>query len=215
MSTPTNQVWKRLYNDVKIHIPGVTDVVYQQILFQVLNDFMDRTNIWFEEVPIAVEPNKLKYTFELQHKGFPNRLMLLYDPSINTPDKKWVQSGVSMLVPGIIDISYSPSTAATWNAVVAKVLNDPTDTENYPDIEAQDTWIIDKYGDGILYGVLGRLQSMPGKPFSNSKDGKGNWQVYIAERGKARTDAIKANVFGGQRWQFPQSFATVRRGGWA
>ena len=58
MSSPS-QPWTRMYNDVKMHIPGLTDAVFQQMLYHVLNDFFDQTNIWTEEVEISVVPEQL------------------------------------------------------------------------------------------------------------------------------------------------------------
>jgi hypothetical protein len=215
MSTPDPpNVWSRVYDDVKMQIPGVIDAVFWQMLYQVVNDFFDRTNIWTEECPINVGPDSLVYPFSISNYGMSNRLLLVYDPAAQDPDRKWVQAGIQMDKPGVITLRYAPSSATLWNVVVAKTL-DTVSTDKYPDIKPADEWIVHKYGDGIHYGVLGRLQSMPGKPYSNPKAGGQNWQYYVTERSKARTDALKANVFGGQRWQFPQAFATVRRGGWA
>jgi hypothetical protein len=59
------------------------------------------------------------------------------------------------------------------------------------------------------------LQSQPAKTYSNPKEAARNMINYVSQRGKARADATKGNVFGGQRWQFPQGYATIRRGGWA
>lgn len=206
--------WDRLFSDVKIDIPGVTNAVFQQVVFFVFRDFCEQTNIWTEEVPINVTPNVTKYPFTVAHLGFPNRLCLLYDPAMKDPDKKWVQGNISMQVPGIIVLSYSPSSAATWNAVIAKIPEDPTNSQNYPDLETADQWIVDKYRQALYHGVLGRLQSQPTKPYTNPALAKFNWQFYIAQRSKARGDVMKANVFGGQRWQYPQSFATAGRSGW-
>lgn len=213
MSAPDPpNVWSRIYSDVKIQIPGVTDAVFKQMLYQVVNDFLDRTNAWYEEVPIAVSPASRTYPFTLT-EGASNRLMMLYDPLDASPDKHWVQGGVQLTNPYVIELRYAPSSAVTWNAMIAKTL-DTVGSEGYPDFNTG-AWIIDKYGDGIHYGILGRLQMMPGKPYSNAKLGASNWQVYVTERGQARTDVLHSNVYGGQRWMFPQSFATVRRGGWA
>lgn len=206
--------WARLYSDVKIDIPGVTSAVFQQAVFFVFRDFCEKTNIWTEEVPINVAPPDTVYPFTVAHLGFPNRLLLLYDPAQIDPDRKWVQGNISMQVPGIIRISYAPSSAATWNAVVAKIPKDPTTSENYPDMESSDEWIVEKYRQGLYHGVIGRLQVSPSKPYTNPAVGRANWQFYIAERGKARGDVQKANVFGGQRWMYPQSFAVSGRKGW-
>jgi hypothetical protein len=209
--------WDRLYSDIKIQIPGVLDAVQAQVTFSLFKDFCDKTNIWWEDIPVPVVPDVLTYNFvpTPPNKGAINRLLLLYDPTVNDPDKKWVQSGVSMLVPGTIVLAHAPSTAVTWHAIVAKTPLDPVDTQGYPDIDAEFKWVLDKYREALTYGILARLQMMPGKPYTNAQMSNFNNRNYVSERGKARTDALKANVFGGQRWQFPQGFATVRRGGWA
>jgi hypothetical protein len=213
MSQPSSP-WDRLYADIKIQIPGVTDAVMAQVVFSLFKDFCDKTNIWTEDVPIPVQPNVTSYSFTVANKGTPNRLLLLYDPAVQGPDKRWVSTNVQMMTPGVIEIGYSPSTATTWHAVVAKTPKEPTNAENYPDIGVDFVWVLDKYREALTFGILARLQMMPGKPYSNMQQARYNNQYYISERGKARTDAIKANVFGGQRWVYPQSFATVRRGGW-
>jgi hypothetical protein len=213
MSAPNPAtVWSRIYDDVKIQIPGVTDAVFKQILAQVWSDFTDRTNIWTEVCPITVDPSTLQYPFTINKFGMANRLMLVYDTAAMPPSLNWVQNGIQMDVPGVITLLYPPN-AGTWNVVVAKSFDD-VDANGYPEIDPTDQWIVQKYGDGLHYGVLGRLQAMPAKPYSNPKLGGANWQYYIAERSKARADALHSNVYGGQRWQFPQSFAVFHRKGW-
>lgn len=206
--------WLHLYNDIKLQIPGVLDAVQAQTTFSLFKDFCDKTNLWTETVAIPVLPNITTYVFTVAEKGTPNRLIMLYDPAAG-PVPHWVQSNVAMMIPGTLVMYYSPSTATAWNAVVAKTPTDPVRSDMYPDMLESSYWIVDKYREALTYGILGRLQAMPGKPYSNPKAAATNNQYYISERGKARTDAIKANVFGGQRWQFPQSFATINRGGWA
>lgn len=212
--TAPSAPWSHLYSDLKIQIPGLLDSVMAQVTFSLWKDFCDKTNIWTEIVPIQIVPSVNTYAFSVT-SGAPNRLLMLYDPAAATPYPHWAQGSVTMQVPGIITIYYSPSTAAPWAAIVAKTPLDPVDAEGYPVLPATDQWIVDKYREALMYGILARLQAMPGKPYSNDKAAAKNNQTYISERGKARTDAIKANVFGGQRWTFPQGFATIQRGGWA
>jgi hypothetical protein len=186
-----------------------------QVAYALFKDFCDKTNIWTEDVPVPVLPNVISYPFTLLEKGTPNRLMMMYDPAQANPDKHWVQGNVQMTVPGILTISYSPSMAATWRAIIAKTPLQATVSDKYPDLMPTSYWIVDKYREALTFGILGRLQKMPGKPYSNSKEAKDNTQYYISERSKARADMIKANTFGGQRWAFPQGFATTTRKGWA
>ena len=215
MPTPTTAPWDHLYNDIKIAIPGMTDAVLKQVLFQVVKDFTDKTNAWYEDIPIPVEPNVFTYQFAPADKGIPNRVLLLYDPAVGAnTEKHWASTRVEMPRPGILTVGYSPSDPATWGLIVAKTPIDPPTTDKFPDLGAG-IWIVDKYRDGLMAGVLGRAMAMPAKPFTNPALAKMYYQNYIAERGKARSDVAKGNVLGGQRWIYPQGWATYRRGGWA
>ena len=102
----------------------------------------------------------------------------------------------------------------TWTAVIAKTPFDPTNEENYPELETEDYWIVDKYREALYFGTLARMQASPSKPYTNNGLAKFNLQNFRSELSKARADAIKANIFGGQRWMFPQTFATTARKGW-
>jgi hypothetical protein len=208
--------WDRLYADVKVALPGVTDAVYAQELFRCAKDFFDQTNIWQEIVPITGLPNTVTYPFTVAGKGTPNRLLMIYDPTLsaNPNDLRWIQNSVSMQTPGVIAVGYAPSAQVQWEAVIAKNIEDPVTTDNQPDVDTADWWIIDKYRDAFYYGTLARLQRQPTKPYSNPGLARDNMQQYITQRGKARTDTIKKNSFGAQAWIFPQNYATVARKGW-
>jgi hypothetical protein len=214
--------WDRLYADVKVSLPGVTDAVYAQELFRCAKDFFDQTNIWQEIVPITGLPNTITYPFTVAGKGTPNRLLIIYDPALsaNPNDRRWIQNSVSMQAPGEIVVGYAPSAQVQWEAVIAKNIVDPTTADHQPEIDdgtgamPDATWIVDKYRDAFYYGTLARLQRQPTKPYSNPALARDNMQQYITQRGKARTDTLKKNSFGAQAWIFPQNYATVARKGW-
>jgi len=214
--TVPSQPWERLYADVKIDVPGLTDAVFKQKLFQVAKDFVEQTNVWVEQVPITGMPNVTEYPFTLAGMGTPNRLLMLYDPAISVPNNyRWVQSGVSMPIPGTIQVRYAPSTQTDWVAAVGKSFTDPADAEGYPELDDEYDWIVDKYRQAFYYGVIARLQSQPAKPWSNPNDARRNNQLYISERSKARADVLKQNTYGAQAWNYPQPFASITRKGWA
>jgi hypothetical protein len=208
--------WDRLYSDVKVSLPGVSDAVYAQELFRTFKDFCDQTNIWQETVPITGMPNTTSYPFTVAGKGAPNRLLLMYDPALsNNPlDRRWVQHGVSMQVPGTIIVGYAPSQQTAWEAIIAKTPTDPVTASKQPDIEIEDQWIVDDCREALYYGVMARLQRQPTKPYTNPQLAADNMRQYISQRSKTRTDVIKKNTYGGQSWTFPQQFATVARKGW-
>lgn len=218
MPSPTTVTpWQRLYNDVKISVPGLIDAVFKQELFRCVKDFFDKTNMWVEYVPFAVTPNVLNYSVPVVGKGAPNRLLMVIDPKVSTnpANLRWAQGGISMFIPGEIALSQSVSSATNWTAIYAKNVVDPSDVDGYPDIDASYFWVPDKYRDCLTYGTLSRIQKQPSKTYSNPKGAAENYLQYVSERSKARTDFLKANTFDGQRWSFPQGYAmTAHRKGW-
>jgi hypothetical protein len=213
MATPSAP-FDRVYNDIKISVPGAIDAVIQQELYRTASDFFDQTNAWTEDIPFNVTPNTLTYTVTPLGKGSINRLMLVYDPAMASPDKRWVQGSIEFIMPDTIQLHVSPSTGTTWHAIVAKQLDEPTSTENYPDIDTSFYWVISKYRDAFVYGTLGRLFMQPSKPYSNAQLARYNSQNYISERSQARGEILHSQVYNGQRWQFPQAYATTARKGW-
>jgi hypothetical protein len=220
MPTPTNPLYARLFNEIKANAPAAVDAVIYQELWRVIEDFLNQTNIWVEEIPFEVNPSSKEYQVTPVGKGCIDRLLMVFDPANAAYDKRWTQQGIRFAPPNRILLMYAPSTATTWMAACAKNVDDkdipPGDTfpAQLPVFEPDATWIIDKYRDAFRYGTLGYLMMQPAKPYSNLKLGSFNWQNYVAERGRARTDVLHANVYGGQRWMYPQGYATTARKGW-
>jgi len=212
MPVPTAP-WDRVFSDIKIAVPGAVDAVVQQELYRVSIDFFDQTNMWTEEIPIAVDPGTLTYPVTPTGKGQLCRLLLLYDPAMASPDKRWVQGMVTYQPENII-LAHAPSSATTWNAIFSKEPLDPPTAENYPDIDASFMWILQAYRDAFVTGTLANLYMQPAKPYSNLQLGRMNNQNYISQRSRARVDVLHSYTYNGQRWQFPQAYATTHRKGW-
>jgi len=215
MTTIPNPPYERIFNDVKIQVPGLTDAVFKQVMFALVNDFCDATNVWIEEFDINADPDHTRYTFTPVSGQMANRLMVLYDPALVPPnEKRWVMGSCGMDVPGIITIPYAPSSAVLWKAVVAMLNDDPVNSQGYPDVPSNQFWWLNKYRDAFVTGAMAGIYAMPAKTYSNPQLAAVYQRLYISKRSKARGDIIKANTFGGQRWQFPQGWSTVTRKGW-
>jgi len=216
MPTPNDPLFERLFNDIKLTVPGAIDAVIYQELWRVIEDFLSNTNAWVEEVPFYVEPNKFDYQVTPLGKGMAERLLMVFDPAQAWPEKRWTQQGIRFQMPDRIILMYSPSTATTWRAAFAKNISDPplSATQPLPVIDTGASWVIDMYRDAFRFGTLGYLFMQPAKPYSNPKLGAMNWQSYVAERGRARTAILHENVYGGQKWMYPQGYATTARKGW-
>lgn len=219
MPTPNNPDYSRLFNDIKISIPGAIDAVIYQELWRVVEDFLNETNIWQEEIPFQVSPQSRQYTITPVGKGHIERLLMVFDPANAAYDKRWTQQGIRFQPPDKVLLMYAPSTATTWMAAVAKNIAEtdlpPGDyATQLPVFKPSNIWILERYRDAFRYGTLGYLMMQPAKPYSNPKLGSFNWQNYVSIRGRARTDVLHANVYGGQRWMYPQGYATTARKGW-
>jgi len=207
--------WTRIYNRIKTQIPACPDALLRQELFAIMVDFTQDTNVWIEEVPLAIVPNTTSYPFTVTN-GTPNRLMRVWRS--DDPVRHWADNGVTMRIPGVIELFRALSEPVSWTAAIAKACSNPQMTADVPPKDtgypAIDSWIVDKYNDAIYFGTMYYLQRAPGKPFSSPKSAGENGAYYSSEKSKARNDFLKANVWGGQAWAFPQGFATISRKGW-
>ena len=215
--------WTRIFNRIKTQIPAAPDAVIKQEIWSTMDDFTADTNVWVEEVPLAVTPDVTTYNINpLLHSGYPSRLLLVWNDLTNDPRDRyhWATGGITMRVPGILQFVDVPTTAASWVAAVAKTPSEervvlavppattPTRT-GYPEI---DDWIVNSNSDAIYYGTMNFLQRQPSKPYGNEKAARENGLIYQSAKSTARVNAMRGNVYGGQAWRFPQTFATQRKG---
>lgn len=203
-----NADMNRLMDHARIRLPGALDAAIQMELFSVMQEFFQRSNIWYEDIQFPVQPtsddyleNPEAYTYDvIPSQGTITRLVGLVD------SKGYPQKG-TMPVPGQIILTYSPNEADTYTARVSLTVNDPVTREGYPEFPA---WIMDKYGNGILEGVLGRMMSQIAKPYTSPAGAQFHLRNFKQATSQAKVDASHQNVYRGQNWRFPQSFATRR-----
>lgn len=188
----------RLVADARTHLPGAITNAIQAELFAVAREFFDFTNVWTEEIDVPIVANTRSYTITPADDGTIIRLMTLFDST--DIDKKPV-APCSMSVPGVIVLGVTPASAATWVALVSKTVIDPVDGDGYPTLPA---WVMTKYGDVLFAGVVGRMCSQNGKPYSDNKKAQYYLQLFRSGKAKARVETIKANVYGQTSWTFPQ-----------
>lgn len=200
--------FERIYADIRKDVPSVIEATFRQEAFRVLDDFTQHTNIWQEEVPVAIVPNTTTYNLTVVN-GKISRMLFVYMAGADV--KRWPANGVSMRVPGILSLQRKTTSAENWIVVVAKRTSDPVDTATkYPVI---DDWIVDKYADTLGRGILARIQLQPQKPYSNPMLAAVNQRAYVSGRSEARVNDEHHNVLNAQRWMFPQGWATTQKKG--
>lgn len=197
----------RLMDNARIKLPGALDGVLQMEMVNVLNEFLNGSNIWTEDIPFGVTPtsdtyleNPTAWTYTIvPTRGSINRLMALV-----TSDGLPVPAG--MEIPGDVVLGRQPSEADTYTARVSLVLGDQMTKEGYPDFPQ---WLLSKYYADILDGLLGAMMGQLAKPYSNPQLAQYHMRRFRSAISQAKVEAQHQNVYRGQSWRFPQNF--VRR----
>lgn len=197
----------RILNVVRPRAPGAIDDEIRQELFEVFDEWCQNTSVWQERIPFEVEPNVLEYT--LVPTGVVNivRLMWVVD-TIPRPVR------AVMHTPGCITLTHevtnAPDLPQIFTGCLALTVADPVNSANYPMFPAH---ILNRYRAAFIDGILGRLMSQVGKPYSSSTMAVYHSRRFRNAMAMCRADVIKANVYGGQNWHYPQQFHTMPRHG--
>lgn len=184
----------RLMNNVRLHVPGALDSAIQLELFNVLDDFFRQSNVWQEEISFRTRSGTTDYSIEPESVSTIVRLIKLQnDDEIDVP--------ATMEVPGELILRTAPSSSRTLTATVSLTIDDPVNRENYPEFPA---WILDKYWLGFVSGVLGRMMSVPAKPYSNERLAIFHSRKFSGAMAAAKSEALHKNLHNGQTWRFPK-----------
>lgn len=202
-----NADMNRLMDNARFKLPGALDTAIQLELFSVLDEFFQESNIWYEDITFNVTTttdayfeNPAAYTYQIfpLEGGLINRL-------IGVIDAGGFPQSATMPIPGEVILRYSPNMAQTYTARVTKTVTDPVTRDGYPVFP---DWILNKYGNDILGGVLGRMMGQIAKPYSSPQIAAVHLRQFKQAIGKARAEAMHGNVYRGQNWTFPQAFAS-------
>ena len=109
----------RLMDSLRIRLPGAVDSNIQNELFAALDEFLQKSNIWTEDVEFSVQAGVTTYTILPSGVATINRLM-------GVVDANQLPVAVSMAIPGEIVRVYEPTTTGTYTAQVSLTISDPT-----------------------------------------------------------------------------------------
>lgn len=197
----------RLMDHVRIKCPGVLDGVAHMEIFSTLDEFFMKTNIWTDDIAF-----KVLHTMQrgdqidiVPDEGLINRLLWVWNG-----DK--AQRRVTMPIPGTLEFAAPVDADGVWSARVALTVTDPVAKsgalEGMPRAPA---WVLKKYHEGLLSGVLFRLMSQVAKPYSNPRMALLHNRIYKNAESAAVSEGRHQNLMGGQTWRYPQGFATRRQ----
>jgi hypothetical protein len=186
----------RLMNNVRSRVPGVTDTVLKQEMYNVMNDFFQTSNIWQEDIDFAVNTTDRSYTIA------PAETYATIVRALTIANSGALPVGpYQMLTPGIVVFQYAQSQDDTYTATVALTVNEPLDGDGFPQFPA---WVLNKYSTGIIDGLVGRVMSQPAKPYTNLQLAGIHLRNFRSCMSDAKVETLHRNVNNGQLWRFPK-----------
>lgn len=190
----------RLFDNLRIRLPGVIDDVLKLELFSVLNEFFQDTNAWYEDIPFAVTSGVTTYPIT---PSTPAKIVRLQGV-VNSDEVS-----VHATMPGDDEITlrWAPTQADTYTARVTLTVNDPLTRDGYPEYP---DWALSLYFDEIMDGVLGRAMSQAAKPYANERMAIYHMRRFRSGVARAKVEAQHQYLYRGQTWKFPQTFARRR-----
>jgi len=203
----------RLMNDARTRLPGSTDTLLQQELFMVMDEFFKASNVWKEDIPVPIggqDPPGTIYYLSPQEPGLIDKLMWVFQqPDPTTAMLRGSQWGVAMSVPGELTLNFQPSSAITVVATVALTVQDPVNRDGYVVFPL---WILQKYRNVILDGLLGRMMVQKSKPWTDSQMSVYHLRKFETGKAHARVDGTRNNTYRQQAWRFPSYGVGTQRG---
>lgn len=194
----------RLMNNLRIALPGALDGAIQLEVFNLFNEFFQETNLWQEKLEFTITPaNAIGSKIPLTpNAGSINRLMWVFDANN-------VQRNMAMPIPGELLVLEAANGTEIWTATVANTCTDPVPTSgSLGGFPLCPGWILQKYNNGLMSGILARMMVQPAKPYTNPKLSMMHTSTYRKAVSEGRTEARRMNIYAGQTWRFPQGFGT-------
>jgi hypothetical protein len=200
---------ERLIKNARVSLPGSLDDAILLELFNVLDSFFRDTSVWTEAIPFSAfssDPPGTVYYIEPESVSIIVRLL-------NVANVDGFQQRAAMWIPGEVTFAnpppdHEPAKDYTYTARVALSVVDPVQRDGYPEFPE---WVLEKYGTGILHGLLGWMMAQPAKPYTNKDLAVAHLTGFRNTVSHAVTESIRGNLANAQAWRFPQSFRTRSR----
>jgi hypothetical protein len=202
----------RVFDTVRMSAPGALDGVLRLEFFNVLKEFLSRTDAWRDAIELFIMPGEPDYPIEATVPSKVLRLVFLEGvrpaPTLQTPHQLGPQRlGHLRIDPSgimVLHVPIVPGNPEVWHAHLSLGLSDPVTNEGLPHIPDD---IVDRYQDAIVSGLLSKVLMHPNKPYSNKELATFHGRKYNAGVARARNEVRSGFIAGGQHWRFPQTFA--------
>lgn len=202
----------RLMNNARTRLPGAIDTALQLELFNIMDEFFRGSNVWNEDIEVAVpgqDPAGTIYDLVPTGQSLIDKLLWVFTKPTSTTISRGSNIGASMQTPGELVLNTQPSSDVVYIATVALTVQDPTQRNGYVAFPA---WVLAKYRDAILDGLLGRMMSQPNKPFTNNQLAVLHMRKFKVAITSAHGEWRRNNTYRMQAWSFPRFAAGTQRG---
>ena len=194
--------YTRIMRTVRTRLPGALDSATQHEIFEVLDEFFDKSNVWQETIRFSALTTKLVYEIEPEASSATILRLIKLENADETPIYGTMQT------PGELVLDSYPSETQYYYATVSLGVTEPLRTDEYPKCPE---WVLKKYRDVIVDGVLGRMMSQMAKPYTNERMAIYHMRRFQSGCGTAKHESLHMNIRSGQAWRFPQGFARMSR----
>lgn len=206
----------RFMNEARVNLPGATDDNIQLALFSVMDLFFKGSNTWQQDIVVPIgakDPAGTIYAVVPDSPSIIDKLMWVFEQPKDPLDRPTRPIGAAMQTPGELTLFVQPSSTTNYIVTVALSVQDPTTRNGYVAFPA---WILAKYRDAILSGLLGRMMSQPSKPFTNTQLSVFHMRKFNSKVASARVEVTRNNTYRQQAWAFPGFGRGSQRGnsGW-
>jgi hypothetical protein len=183
-------------------LEGASDAEIKVQLFFTLDEFLDNSSAWIEDIGFIVIPNMLDYPLQ-PVSGLVRRLASVVDQN-NVP-----QQGV-LIPPNTVHFLYPYSQTQPMTATMVKTITDPL--ESFPPDFPE--WILRIYWRALLDGVLGNMLAQPNQTYTDKQAAVYHLQRFRDGWARAKADTRTMNTMGAQAWAYPQTYRMfTQRGG--
>jgi hypothetical protein len=205
---------ERFMKNARVRLPGATDDALQLELFNTMDEFFKGSNVWREDIAVAIgasQPAGTIYYVVPEGPALVDRLMWTYQAPTDPNQLRGPQVlDVAMSIPGELTLGTQPSQDLTYVVTVSLTVQDPIHRDGYVSFPA---WVLARYRNAILDGLLGKMFSQPAKPWTNNQLAVLHLRKFASAIATARNEANKNNVYKAQSWRFPSFAGGNSRGG--
>lgn len=198
-------IQNRIFDSAKIRLPGALDAAIWLEYFLICEDFLRETSAWKELIEFTATPATLSY---IEAPAQYTHILTLPTGSVamnlfGVFDIEERPQKATMDVPGEIVLDEPPAQATQLYAYISLTVGEPAGIDALPEIPE---WIEERHWPALLDGLLYRMMSQMGKPYSAAQMALIHGRRYHSRRSQARVEALRQNMYGAQAWRFPQTF---------